>query len=373
MEKTEIPKNNDGRENSRREPRVHGGNVHEAAKRYDFSEDEFFDFSSNVNPLGPSASAVRAARRALSGIGRYPDPAQTGLRSALARYFGIKPAQVVCGNGASELIHLIPRVFRPKKVLVPVPTFSEYAAAVEGAGGTVVNLPLQERTGFHIDPLDMAFSLKGVDMAFLCNPNDPTGLLIPKAEMLEIAKYALENGVRLVIDEAYMDFVNAESMVKEAVQASRLICVRSFSTFFGIPGLRVGYAVSDEDTCAALRYGQEPWAVNAAGGPAAVAALKDWRHIKRTLRLVQKEREKLLSSLRMLPGVETFPASANFIFLKVTASNGPLLSEKLGLRKLLVRDCSSFESLDNRFLRIAVRTARENKRLIQALGELLNE
>jgi threonine-phosphate decarboxylase len=351
--------------------RTHGGNVWHAAKQYGLDVSDITDFSSNVNPLGPSAAALRAARKALSRIDRYPEPEAQRLRTAVARYHGIKPEQVICGSGSTALIHLIPRVFKPRKVLIPVPTFSEYAVAASGAGAEVVCLPLPERTGFRLDPLEMAFALKGVDMAFLCNPNNPTGLLMSKSEMLEIAKYALDLGVHVVIDEAYMDFSNAESVSKEAVQSSQLICLRTFSTFFGLPGLRIAYALAGEATVAALEAGREPWSVNAVAEQAAIAALTDWRHARRTVRLMEKERDRLLSALRIMPGVETFPGTANFLFLKVAADKAPLLAEKLALRGILVRDCSSFPGLDSRFLRIAVRSGRENKRLLRALGELL--
>jgi threonine-phosphate decarboxylase len=351
--------------------RIHGGNVRHAAKQYGLNLSDITDFSSNVNPLGPSSAAVRAARKAMSQIDRYPEPGARQLRMAVARYYGIKPEQVVCDSGSTALIHLIPRVFRPRKVLIPVPTFSEYAAAASSAGAEVISLQLPERTGFRIDPLEMAFALKGVDMAFLCNPNNPTGLLMPKLEMLEIAKYALDLGVRIVIDEAYMDFANADSVAKEAVQSSQLICLRTFSTFFGMPGLRIGYALAGEAVIAALESGQEPWSVNLPAEQAAIAALNDWRHTRRTVRLMEKERDRLLSALRIMPGIETFPGAANFIFLKVAAEKAPLLAEKLALRGLLVRDCSSFPGLDSRFIRLAVRSGRENKRFLRALRELL--
>lgn len=352
--------------------RIHGGNIHHAAKQYGLDLRDITDFSCNVNPLGPSPAAVRGARKALDLVERYPQPGAGHLRAAVARYYGIKPEQVVCGSGATSLIHLIPRVFKPRRVLIPEPTFTEYASAVGAAGGQVVSLQLPERTGFRIDPLEMAFALKGVDMAFLCNPNNPTGLLMPKVEMLKIAKYALDLGVRVVIDEAYMDFTNAESVAKEAVQSSQLICLRTLSTFFGMPGLRIGYALAGDATISALEAGQEPWSVNTPSEHAAIAALNDWRHTRKTLRLMEKERERILSALRIMPGVETFPGSANFVLIKVPADKAALLVQKLALRGLLVRDCSSFHGLDTRFIRIAVRTGRENKRLLRALRELLS-
>ena len=210
-------------------------------------------------------------------------------------------------------------------------------------------------------------------MAFLCNPNNPTGRTVPKAEMLEIVRFALQNGVRLVVDEAFMDFdiMGADSIVKEAVESSNLICLRDFASFFGMPGLRIGYAVSDEKTIAALHDRQEPWTVSIPTERAAIAVLGDWPYIKKTRRLVEKERGRLLSALRILPGVETFPCSANFILIKITSMDVPTFIGKLGELGMLVRDCSSFPGLDGRYIRIAVLARRENKRLIKAFRKLL--
>jgi threonine-phosphate decarboxylase len=351
--------------------KIHGGNIYKAARRYGLEERKIIDFSSNVNPLGTSSAAKRAAKKALSQIDRYPDPDMRDLRMAISRYFGIKSEHVACGNGSNDLIHLIPRVFRPKKVLVLAPTFSEYVPAVEDAGGEIVLFPLSEREGFRVDPIEISFALKGVDMAFLCNPNNPTSRIITKGEMLEIVHYALQHSVRLVVDEAFMDFVESDSIIKEAVQSSNLICLRAFTKFFGMPGLRVGYAVSDETTIAALREGQQPWTVNIPAERAAIAALGDWPYIKKTRRLIEKERDRLLSALRILPGVEVFPCSANFILIKITSLDVPVFIDKLAERGMLVRDCSSFSGLDSRYIRIAIRTGRENKRLIKTFRELL--
>ncbi len=115
------------------ERRPHGGNIRGAARQYGLSEKDIIDFSSNVNPLGPPPAALKEITRSFSHLGRYPDPDAADLRMAIAGHYGIQPDEIVCGNGSNGLIHLIPRTFRPKKVLIPVPTFTEYAAAVEAA------------------------------------------------------------------------------------------------------------------------------------------------------------------------------------------------------------------------------------------------
>jgi threonine-phosphate decarboxylase len=352
-------------------PRTHGGNIYAEAMHYGLDIKNIIDFSSNVNPFGPSTAAIRAAKRALAFTERFPDPDMLELRTGIARYFGIRPGNVICGNGSIGIIHLIPRVFRPKKVLIPFPTFMEYTAAVQNAGGEVVPFPLLERTGFRVDPIELSFALKDVDMAFFCNPNNPTGQLIPKADMLEIVQYARQHGVRLVVDEAFMDFIDSESIIKDAVESSHLICIRTFSQLFGMPGLRIGYAVSDERSIEAMREGQEPWSVSIPAERAAIAVLGHWSYINKTRRLIDKERNRLVSALRILPGMETFPGAANFILLKLTSVDVQTVIGKLGERGMLVRDCSSFPGLDRSYIRIAVRTGSENKRLIKTLRELL--
>ena len=354
-----------------RRSKAHGGNIYEAEMHFEIELDKIRDFSSNVNPLGPSSRAIGAAKNELAHVGRYPDPEMTELRCAIARYFGIKSEQVMCGNGSNALIHLIPRVFRPRRVLIPIPTFSEYAVAAENVGAEVVTLPLPEQHGFRIDPVEMAFALNGVDMAFLCNPNNPTGQIILKSEMLEIIKYAQQRGVKLILDEGFMDYTESESVIKETIHTTGIICLRTFSNFFGMPGFRLGYAISDETTIAALRGGQEPWTVSIPAERAAMAALNDWSYIKKTRLMLAQERNRLLSALRLLPGVETFPSSANFILFKLTTMDAYLLREKLGAQGILVRDCSTFPGLDDRYIRIAVRSRRENKRLIKALRAML--
>ena len=167
------------------------------------------------------------------------------------------------------------------------------------------------------------------------------------------------------------EFMGADSIIKEAVEASHVICLRDFATFFGMPGLQLGYAVSDEKTIAVLRERQEPWTVSIPAQQAAIAVLGDWSYIKKTRRLIERERGRLLSALRILPGVETFPCSANFILIKITSMDVPTFINKLGERGILVRDCSSIPGLDGSFIRIAVRTWWHNRRLIKAFRQLL--
>ncbi len=351
--------------------REHGGNVRKVAMQYGFREKDIIDFSANVNPLGMPRTALRAAKKALRRAHAYPDPDMTDFRRAAACYFGVRPEHVIGANGSTGVIHLIPRVFRPRRVIIPIPTFTEYEAAVEDSGGEVVRFRLAEESGFRIDTVDLSFALKGADMLIICNPNNPTGGFVSKSDMLEIAAYCRQKGIILVVDEAFMDFIEMESIAKEASRSPHIICLRAFTKFFGMPGLRAGCAITNEEIAERLRSCQEPWPMSAPAEAAVSAALREWRYIKKTIRLITRERERMLSELRLLPWVEPFPCSANFILVKITKPTERGIAHELALRGLLVRDCSSFPGLDSRFVRIAVRTKKDNNKLLSAMRELL--
>src|SRR4030067_3417177 len=155
----------------------HGGNIYEAAKRYRLKEEEILDFSSNINPLGMSKKALKGLRDNLKHVVRYPDSNSTKLREAIGKYHSINPENILVGNGATALIHHIPRVLKPKRVLMPVPTFSEYASACKASGAKIKYIRLEEADGFRINETEIIKCLDNVQLLFLCNPNNPTGRL----------------------------------------------------------------------------------------------------------------------------------------------------------------------------------------------------
>lgn len=357
---------------ARRPVRKGRDSVREAARRYGIPARRIIDFSTTVNPFGPPASSLRAARKAVAVIGTGPAAPASELGAALAGHWGLPREHVVCGNGPEQLLHLLPRVFRPRKVLVPSPANREYVIASEIAGCEVVPLRLPEHGGFRVDPLDIVFALKdGVDMVFLSNPGDPTGRLVTRAEMLEIARYAQQKGVRMVVDESFMDYEETDSLVRDAADSETIVCLRSFSRFFGMPGLPVGYAVCGAGAAGAMRNAQEPYPLSAPAAAAATAAVLDRGFGKRMRKLAEEEREWLLSEVRLLPGVETFPSFTNFLFLRLIDRSASALADELGSRGLLISDCASYEGMGDRYVRISIRSRHENRRLLQELRSIL--
>jgi threonine-phosphate decarboxylase len=349
----------------------HGGNIYEAAKRYGLKEEEILDFSSNINPLGISKKALKGLRDNLKHIVRYPDSNSTKLREAIGRYHSINPENILVGNGATALINHIPRVLKPKRVLMPVPTFSEYASACKASGVKIKYLKLEEADDFRIDEEKLISCLDNTDLLFLCNPNNPTGRLLPRKGVLKIVEKAEKKGVIVVLDEAFIDYAERESLLKDAVKKKNLIVLRAFTKFFAMPGLRLGYIAANNDIINMLKEEMGTWPVNSLAQIAGEIILNDRNYIQKSVRYIEKERGHLIKSLLEIDGLMPFSSETNFILIKIK-NNGldaPKLYNILARKGILIRDCSNF-GLGNRIFRIAVRKKEENKRLLKELKRI---
>ena len=325
----------------------------------------FLDFSANINPLGPPQGALYAAQKALvAGASSYPDGRYPELCAALAGYLGVPEETVLATNGGAEAIFLAARAAaedRPGgKAIILEPTFSEYAAAARAAGlrpeGRVAR---RREDGFRLDPSALG-DLGGASAVFLCNPNNPTGDLTPRGEVLDLLERTRSAGAALIVDEAFADFAPGES-VADRVDES-LYVARSLTKFFAVPGLRLGCLVARAPEL--VRRFQPSWAVNVAAAAAGASAVADTEYAEKTLQEITLRRGELLRALRGLPGLEAYEGAANFLLVR-----GPEgLPEGLARRGVLVRGCGPFPGLGPRFLRIAVRGAEENERLVRALG-----
>lgn len=355
---------------------THGGNLHKAARKYGLPVKDITDFSANINPLGPSRKLLSAISKNLDLIARYPDPDCTELKAKLAEYLEVKEESLLLGNGAAELIYLLVRVLKCRRALIPVPTFGEYALSVLCQGGEVLELPMPEENGFRLPVDEIISSLPDVDLLFLCNPNNPTGRLTNRKTILTILEKAWVHGVMVIIDEAFMDFVPRRelfSVIKMAGQQPNLAVLYSMTKFFGIPGLRLGAIAGPEKLISRMSTAKEPWSVNVLAQVAGVAGLLDYEHMQDTCRMVNSEKKFLFEQLASLPGVQPLPGAANFIMVDVTGSGftSMELTELLGRQGVLVRECSDFNGLAGRYLRLAVKSHPENEKLLMALNKVL--
>ncbi|NPV91085.1 MAG: threonine-phosphate decarboxylase [Firmicutes bacterium] len=356
----------------------HGGNIVEAASRYQRDARSFIDFSANINPLGVPVSVKRVIIENLDLLVHYPDPGCRALKEALSGSIGVPVESIIVGNGGSELIYLLARVIKPKKALILHPTFSEYGDAVLAAGGEVESLLASPGTGFYHDLSAMPRlpQMEGVEMIFLCNPNNPTGRTWTREEVLGLAGWSAARGIWLVVDEAFMDFVDdwaEREVIAAASSRSRLIVTRSMTKFFALAGLRLGYAVASRDTVERLEASREPWSVNWLAQVAGVAALADKDYQARTREWIEEERRYMARELSAIAGLESWPTETNYMLLRIKRENRYTrdLQAVLGPRGLLIRDGSSFPGLGPDYFRVAIRSRPENQRLLDELRRAL--
>lgn len=348
----------------------HGGKIFEFARQQGCRIGEVTDFSASINPLGMSPMAVRAIQENLSSLVHYPDRNCTELRNALARRHDLNIDQILIGNGSMELIHLLPKALRLERVLIPAPSFSEYEAAATLAGCAIRFLTLRVEENFMIRSTDLIKEMEqGVDAVFLCNPNNPTGLLLQETEILTVLEMAKEEGIRIILDEAFVDYAERASMIRETDRYPNLIIIRSFTKFYGMPGLRVGYLVANEAVISNLEKFKPPWSVNHLATAAATASLMDESYIEESRRLIENERAYLSRVLSEIPGVTVFPSSANYLLLKLSEVSFQMkaVENSLAREKILVRSCGSFRGLSEWYIRVAVRSRADNQRLVRLL------
>jgi threonine-phosphate decarboxylase len=333
------------------------------------------DFSASINPLGFPPRVTNALGKPGAALLHYPDQEAHDFVRELAAYHRLPPDTIIAGNGSTELIFLLPRVIKTKKVLLVVPTFSEYESSIRRAGGRVSYYRTSEKDGFRIEPQQLLDELlKGYDALYICNPNNPTGALTRKEVLKHIAAEALKRSIAVVIDETFIDFNENQSMKYEAKRYENIYILRSMTKFFALPGLRAGYLISSPDNIKKLRAGQEPWTMNALAQLTGIASLRDKAYIRRSLSYMQTARREFAAALHTVPCLEIFESRANYLLLKLH-DPAPLtvseLYDRLLQERIIIRKCDTFQGMGDKFFRVAVKKKSENSRLVRKLREIL--
>lgn len=357
----------------------HGGNIDEIIENYKLNASELselIDFSVNLNPLGPPPAMIEQIYKAIEEIVRYPNPESRRLRTKLSEWLSIPADNFIVGNGSTELIYLVCYALKPRKALIPEPTFSEYRRSAQCAGSEISCLIAHESDdNFQVNLKELLKAVENVDVLFICNPNNPTGCILEKGNILKIAKSAPQT--LIVIDEAYMDFCEEPerfSIIQEATRFDNILLIRSLTKLFAIPGLRLGYLVGCRNQIELLNRYKQPWNVNSLAQAAGEAVLANSDYIKKSRDLVKKERGFLFEQLAQFKQLKPFPAAANFILVKLKSSDPNFTSTDLKRELLnyglLIRDGSSFIGLGSKFFRVAIKRREENLKLIGALRKI---
>lgn len=347
---------------------MHGGDV--------YRNEIELDFSVNLNPKGISEKVKTSINNSIQFLDRYPDPVNEKLCAALALKYGLKPNQIVCGNGASEILMSIVHGLKPKKVLIPIPTFSGYERATMVSGALVKFYHLKEESEFALDEEFLNELDNDYDMVFVANPANPTGNLVEDELLYQIMDKCEAMGTWFVLDNCFIDFVDDRDNVAELLgKYKKLIILKAFTKFYGMPGVRLGYAMgSDMRMLMNLKIHLPEWNISVLAQNAGVAALEDWDYYKDTKEIVAAERAYLVDALKKVfadnaKEIKVYDGKANFILIKTNVKLYDLLLKK----KILIRNCSNYRGLGRGYFRIAVKSHEDNERLIKAVGEVINE
>ncbi|MDP2277901.1 MAG: threonine-phosphate decarboxylase CobD [Nitrospirota bacterium] len=363
---------------------THGGNIYALSEKLRLNEKNIIDFSASINPLGIPESVNSAIKDNIKYLYNYPDPDAKRLRSQLAKHHKINPESIICGNGSTEMIYLVARALRPERVLIPAPTFSEYERACRISYELrVMSYELREDNNYDIVTNDFIAHMKGdinsklqtpnsklkCDMAFLCNPNNPTGRVLKKADVIKIADASRKLKCYLVVDEAFIDFVPEESVIKEVEKNPYLIVLRSLTKFYALSGLRIGYGVFPLNITETIKEHKEPWTVNTLAQTVGTAAFNDIAYKKKTFRVIKQEKDFMEKEFKRLE-ISYIPSQANYYLLRI--NHAKEIISALRNKGILVRDCSNFKGLDGEYIRIAVKSRKDNMRLLKELSNFLD-
>lgn len=351
------------------EPCQHGGRVREISKILGM---EVLDFSASINPLG-SPPLEDLVLRELKNICHYPDITYSDFREAAASFVGVDPENIVPGNGSSEIIRIFSEVCidNDEVALIPSPTFGEYETQSRLAGAQIVRTDLGVE-----DPRDLEIVfdeplLRGAKAAFFCNPNNPTGFLTDREKMRRLAERCEERGVFILVDEAFIELSDpAQSLADLAPDMKGLVVMRSLTKSFGVPGLRLGFAVTNRELAEIMNRARIPWSISSIASAAAVHLLKNVEFLERSRQFVIKELEWMRGALRSI-GLRPLRSSTNFMLIDVkgTGFDSGEIADRMLREGILIRDCRSF-GLDG-YVRVAVRRREENERLVRAFENVL--
>ena len=364
---------------------MHGGNLRRAQELYGL--DSFIDLSANINPFGPPQGVWASLQQGMSEIVHYPDPESQALRKTLSSHLRLPVERIMVGNGAGELIFTIVQALKPKKVAIPLPTFSEYERAARTVGSEVSYIPLGPEGWAKFNNTSSAGEnawdegvfdrtwreyLQGCDLLFLCSPHNPTGSILEKDTFERILSLTKELGCRIIFDESFLDFLPNESResTRTYLEANdHLIVLYSLTKFYSLPGLRLGTVFAHPSLLARFEQYRDPWSVNVLAQHAGIAALED-------LKFPDDVRDKLRESRSLFyqeftrsgfSNLRLWPTTVNFALIEVLNHTSGELIQHLGVQGILVRDCANFTGLPGSFIRVAIKDAFVMQRLIEGL------
>lgn len=354
---------------------VHGGNIEELSRKFNLDKEKLIDFSANINPLGINERVRKAIIDALDKVEKYPDITYYNLKSAISDFENIDYNNLVLGNGAAEIIFNLVRAVNPKKVLIPAPTFSEYEEASLSINSSIEYYYLKEENNWNIDEEIIDLINEDIDIVFICNPNNPTGVITDKDILLKIIEKAKKTKTIVAIDESFLDFVKDShkySLVSLLKEYDNIFIIKSLTKLFAIPGIRIGYGLSSsKDIISKIQTISVPWNINILAEVAAINALEDKEYISKSIAYIEEEKKYLYRELSKFNDIKVFNPSVNFIMFKTLKDID--LKYELMKNNIIIRSCSNYNGLNESYYRIAVRRRKENEAFINSLSKVLRD
>ncbi len=352
--------------------KTHGGNIWKIAKENSLRPEDIVDFSASINPLGLSPKAEAAIKNAISLLGHYPEPGAEAIIHELASFHNLPEENILAGNGSSQFIYLIPQIFQPKKALIIDPAFSEYRNSLINSYA-IDSFICKEDNDFLPD-IDKLFAeiKNGYDIIYLGNPANPAGAVITKKTILDIAEECKKYKTIIIVDEAFIDFVEQDSVKREAVLFDNLIVIRSMTKFFAMPGLRLGYIIAHDKIISKFKNLMPPWSVNTLAIAAGIESLRDKDYITKTREWLASDMPCFMEGLKAVPYVKTYPTKVNYMLVKILFNDiiTADIQKQLLKNGILIRDCGDFIGLGSSFFRLAVREKEENRLLIDCISKM---
>lgn len=357
----------------------HGGDLDFVENKYNIPKNELIDFSSNINPLGYPKKAMEELKNNLNISTTYPDKDYKNLKKAISEYTKGETANIVVGNGSTELISLFIQTVATKESIIISPSYSEYERELSVKGSKFKYFPLEEKDNFQLNLEKLIETLtKEIGLLIICNPNNPTGTVIETDTMEKILIHCKANNIAVMIDETYIEFtdnINKSTAIPLTSKYENLFVIRGTSKFFSMAGIRLGYGVcSYKKFLNLVTEHQNPWSVNHFASFLGERIFKDELFKNETKSLIVTERERIFKEINSWKNCKIYPSSANFLLVKIETADitSTLIYEKCLEKRMVIRNCSTFTYLDETYIRFCIMTKENNTLLLETLRNIID-
>lgn len=355
----------------------HGSDLEKIEQLYGIKKEDITSFSANVNPLGVSPKLRKTLSDKIDAITTYPDRDYLSLRKCIGTYAQTDISNIIVGNGSTELISIFLQIKHPKKAVIVGPTYSEYEREISLGGGSSLYYPLDESEDFKLNIRALKEELRpDVDLLIICNPNNPTSSAITRDEIKKILDICKQRDIFVMVDETYVEFaVDMDDITSIPLTNiyNNILILRGISKFFAAPGLRLGYGIcGNEDLIKEINKRKNPWTINSLAAIAGEIMFTDKDYINETKALISAQRKLVFERLSECSNIKVFPPVANFVLIKIKNNITAMDLFECAIRKgLMIRNCSNFPFLDEKYARFCFMSPEKNKELLDLLLDLL--